>query len=453
VSGRATAGSRIASPFVLVGLILGLPLVALSLPSGAVPPTQAESEPNGDPGSADPLPGPACFVVGTGAITPIGDEDYWSFPGAAGETVWAYVDTGGMQNPDGDSRHAGLRIFHPNGTGTIERDIGDGTGNGGDSTIETELSPTVAGAVLSTSGTHFVRPVEAGDNAVVDPYRLFLATASLTTATQEPDDTTAQATPITRCPDVRSGSIFSGTDTDLYAVSVAPNEVVFVALDGDPERDGSGPDLVMDLLAPNGSDTLLTADSSGVTVPGNPAQEGDPAAEAFSFNIAEGGIYFVQVRPADPAQTGTYRLMVAGGIAAGGETKDQCAGRPATHLGTPGDDVLVGTGANETFVGLGGNDKITGGGGNDTMCGGPGKDTARGKSGKDRIFGEGGGDVLKGGGGKDTLKGGPGKDRLAGQGGNDNLRGQGGSDRLNGGPGTDRCAQGAGSGPEVSCER
>jgi Ca2+-binding RTX toxin-like protein len=439
-------------PSLLVGLALGLPVLALTAPGGAVPPTQPESEPNSDPGTADPLPGPACFVVGTGAISPTGDQDFWSFPGGAGATVWAYVDTGGPQNPGGDSRHAGLRIFHPNGTGTIERDIGDGTGNGGDSTIETELSPTIAGAALSSSGTHFVRPVEAGNNAVIDPYRLFLATTTLATATLEPNDTTAQATPITRCPDARAGSISGGMDADLYAVNVAPDEILFVALDGDPERDGSGPDLVVDLLAPNG-DTLLTADSSGVTVPGDPAQEGDPAAEGFSFDIAEGGTYIVSVRPADPAQTGTYRLMVAGGIATGEEKKDSCAGRAATHLGTPGDDVLVGTGADETFLGLGGNDKITGRGGNDTICAGPGKDTVRGKSGKDRIFGEGGGDVLKGGGGKDTVKGGPGRDRLAGQGGNDNLRGQGGSDRLNGGPGIDRCAQGAGRGPEISCER
>ncbi|MGH2737974.1 MAG: hypothetical protein ACRDHH_04100, partial [Actinomycetota bacterium] len=359
-------------PSLLVGFAIALSVGALSVPGGAVPPTQAESEPNGDPGTADPLPGPACFVTGTGAISPVGDQDFWSFAGTAGASVWAFVDTGGPQNPDGDSRHAGLRIFHPNGTGTIERDIGDGTGNGGDSSIETDQSPAIAGATLASSGTHFVRPVEAGDNAVIDPYTLFLATATLTTATLEPNDTTAEATPINRCPDVQSGSISTGMDVDLYAVKVAAGEVVFVALDGDPERDGSGPDLVVDLLAPNGSDILLTADSSGVTVPGDPAQEGDPAAEAFSFNIAGAGTYFVRVRPADLAQTGTYRLMVAGGIAAGGEKKDSCAGRTATHLGTPGDDVLVGTGADETFVGLGGNDRITGGGGNDTICAGPG---------------------------------------------------------------------------------
>ena len=416
-------------------LLAAVVLVTLVLPTAgqAVPPTQSESEPNGGPGTANALPGARCFVIGTGAITPTGDEDYWSFSGTGGDTAWAYVDTGGVQNPGANSRHAGLRLFHPNGTGTIERDNSDGTGNGGDSTVESEVSASIAGATLTSSGTHFARPVESGDNERIDPYRLFMAVATTTTATLEPNDTTAQATRITRCPDVRSGSISAGADVDLYAVTVAAGETLFIELDGDPERDGAGPDLVVDLLAPNGSDTLMTADSSGVTVPGT-VETGNPASEAFSFNIADAGTYFVRVRPLDPAQTGTYRLMVAGGVVTGGG-KVKCAGTVANQVGTSGSDVLMGTAADETFVALGGNDKILGKGGKDTICAGPGKD------------------AVKGGGGKDTVKGGPAKDRLAGQGGNDNLRGQGGSDRLNGGPGIDRCAQGPGTGREISCER
>jgi hypothetical protein len=406
--------------------------LVLATPGQAVPPTVSESEPNGAPGTANALPGAGCFVIGTGAITPTGDEDYWSFSGTAGDTVWSYVDTGGSQNPGANSRHAGLRLFHPNGTGTIERDNSDGTGNGGDSTVESEVSASIAGATLSSSGTHFARPVESGDNELIDPYRLFVAVATITTATLEPNDTTAEATRITRCPDVRSGSISAGADVDLYAVTVAGGETLFIQLDGDPERDGAGPDLVVDLLAPNGSDTLMTADSSGVTVPGT-VETGNPASEAFSFNVAAAGTYFVRVRPGDPAQTGTYRLMIAGGVATGGG-KVKCAGRVANQVGTTGNDVMKGTAAAETFLSLGGNDKILSEGGKDTICAGPGKD------------------AVKGGGGKDTLKGGPSGDRLAGQGGNDNLRGQGGSDRLHGGPGTDRCAQGPGRGPEIACE-
>jgi Ca2+-binding RTX toxin-like protein len=440
VSGRGTGASvrkRLLSR--LVVLVFSLLVLAVPALGGAVPPTQAESEANGDPGSADPLPGAGCFVIGSGAISPEGDQDYWSFSGTQGATVWAYIDTGGSQNPGADSRHAGMRLLDPSGVGTIERDDTDATGNGGDSSIETGASPAIGGATLLANGTHYLRPVESGNNEVIDPYRLFLAVATRTTATLEPNDTTAQATPITECPDVRSGLISPGTDVDLYAVNVAAGEVLFIELDGDPDRDGDGANFVVDLLNSNGSDILLTADSSQETVPGT-VETGNPAAEAFSFNIATAGTYFVRVRGWDPGHTGAYRLMIAGGVVTGGGGgggggKTSCAGTEANQVGTSGNDVLAGTKADETFVSLGGNDKIMGGGGKDTICAGPGKDTA------------------KGGGGKDTLRGGSGKDRLAGQGAGDALRGQGGSDRLNGGPGRDRCAQGGGTGSEASCER
>jgi Ca2+-binding RTX toxin-like protein len=149
-----------------------------------------------------------------------------------------------------------------------------------------------------------------------------------------------------------------------------------------------------------------------------------------------------------------------------GEGQNKCAGQTATQVGTAGDDVLVGTEGDDVILALGGNDVVKSRDGNDVVCGGPGNDRLRmgnsekggadmafGQGGRDKLFGQGGRDVLRGGAKKDLIKAGSGKDRLFGQGGNDNLRGQGGSDQLNGGPGIDRCAQGAGTGPEVSCER
>ena len=79
-----------------------------------------------------------------------------------------------------------------------------------------------------------------------------------------------------------------------------------------------------------------------------------------------------------------------------------CQGKPATIVGTSGNDVREGTSGQDVMVGLGGNDKLFGLAGNDTICGGSGKDTLKGGKGKD---------TLKGGPGKDKLKGGPGKDR------------------------------------------
>lgn len=75
-----------------------------------------------------------------------------------------------------------------------------------------------------------------------------------------------------------------------------------------------------------------------------------------------------------------------------------CEGRAATHLGTPGDDVLNGTNGDDVLVGLGGDDIITGSLGNDVICGDEGSDRLAGMAGNDRILGgldsDAGGDVI-----------------------------------------------------------
>jgi hypothetical protein len=88
-----------------------------------------------------------------------------------------------------------------------------------------------------------------------------------------------------------------------------------------------------------------------------------------------------------------------------------CKRRPATIVGTEGNDVRKGTSGKDVIVGLGGNDKLSGLAGNDLICGRAGKDTLRGGKGNDKLYGNAGKDTLKGGPGKDKLKGGRGKDK------------------------------------------
>ena len=59
----------------------------------------------------------------------------------------------------------------------------------------------------------------------------------------------------------------------------------------------------------------------------------------------------------------------------------KCDGRPATIVGTSGDDRLTGTNRDDVIVGLEGNDQITGGAGNDIICGSQGDDTLIGGAG------------------------------------------------------------------------
>jgi hypothetical protein len=93
-----------------------------------------------------------------------------------------------------------------------------------------------------------------------------------------------------------------------------------------------------------------------------------------------------------------------------GGTPVFCKGKPATIVGTNGNDVSSGTPARDVMVGLGGNDSLSGLAGNDLICGGKGKDNLNGGKGKDKLYGQKGKDKLRGKAGKDLCVGGPGKD-------------------------------------------
>ena len=68
-------------------------------------------------------------------------------------------------------------------------------------------------------------------------------------------------------------------------------------------------------------------------------------------------------------------------------TPPLCDGKPATIVGTSGDDVLNGTESDDVIVGRGGNDRLVGGEGNDTLCGFSGDDTLVGGPGDDVMLG------------------------------------------------------------------
>jgi Ca2+-binding RTX toxin-like protein len=93
-----------------------------------------------------------------------------------------------------------------------------------------------------------------------------------------------------------------------------------------------------------------------------------------------------------------------------GAAPPTCKGKPATIVGTNGNDVRKGTSGKDVIAGLGGNDTLSGLAGNDVICGGSGKDTLKGGKGKDTLLGQKGKDALKGGGGRDLCKGGKGTD-------------------------------------------
>jgi hypothetical protein len=120
-----------------------------------------------------------------------------------------------------------------------------------------------------------------------------------------------------------------------------------------------------------------------------------------------------------------------------------CDGRPATIVGTAGDDSISGTGSNDVVVARGGDDDVWGSGGSDIICGGKGDDRLEGAGGDDHLLGNAGEDVLQGDLGDDRLEGGYARDYL---------NGGAGDDRLAGGRGIDACLQASGRGRLTGCE-
>ena len=72
-----------------------------------------------------------------------------------------------------------------------------------------------------------------------------------------------------------------------------------------------------------------------------------------------------------------------------------CGGRPATIVGTPGQDVIVGTPGPDVIAALAGDDVVRGGGGDDVMCGGRGRDRLVSHRGRDTFHGGPGGDRIE----------------------------------------------------------
>lgn len=128
----------------------------------------------------------------------------------------------------------------------------------------------------------------------------------------------------------------------------------------------------------------------------------------------------------------------------------ECAGEPATMVGTEGQDEIIGTEGRDVIVGLGGQDRVEARGGDDLVCGGPGYDLLIGEAGNDELYSDAVGgslfgddgddglfgsdeiDDLNGGEGADSVYGADGRDRLSGGGGNDFVRGGRGPDALRG---------------------
>jgi Bacterial pre-peptidase C-terminal domain len=265
-----------------------------------------EVEPNNTPATATPLTSVSMCQAASGSISPIGDVDYYSFVAPPGARVWAFVDTSASPAGQNDSL---LTLFAPDGTTQIEQDDDDGTATSCGTTIVNQLSSAIAGRVLTAGGTYYLRVEGVGE--VVTSYKLLVVVTTSATAEFEPNNTSITANPIVTSGSpigVRNSAISPAGDVDYYSVDATAGSTLFISADGDPERDGVGTDVVVDLLQPDGSTVIISVDNSDNV--GFPA----PPAEAFCYAVPVSGTYFVRVSGFTSSKittTGTYSLMVA----------------------------------------------------------------------------------------------------------------------------------------------
>ena len=178
-----------------------------------------ETEPNGTAGTADSMATQLAatrYLLVAGAIDPGGDVDFYTFTAAAGSRIWLLADTGGPQTPASTGRDSVLDLLAADGTTVIETDDEDGTGNGGDGTIESGSASVIAGRTL-TAGGYYIRH----ESSSSEHHRSLSALVVITTEapTAEVGNNNNPSSRTRRSPwgffGLRSGSTSDG-DVDYY---------------------------------------------------------------------------------------------------------------------------------------------------------------------------------------------------------------------------------------------
>jgi hypothetical protein len=264
--------------------------------------TGSETEPNDTSGTATALTFTPTAIT-TAAINPGGDIDFYTFTAPAGSRIWIETDTGGVQNAGATSRDTVMDLLAADGTTVIENDDDDGTGNGGDGTIETGLASIIAGQTLTTGGTYFIRVQAFSVTGIVNPYRLFVSLTNVAATPEVEANNTAATANVANSPAFRSASIGVAADEDYYSVSANAGDTIFFPVDADPERDGTGTDLVVEFRSP--ADAILLSVDSSIT-----GSLANPAGEGANYTVNAAGTYFVKVRHFSATGTGTYNIHI-----------------------------------------------------------------------------------------------------------------------------------------------
>ena len=265
----------------------------ITAPNGAF---TSEVEPNNTSGTAQGLTGTKARVRGN--IQPGTDIDFYSFTAAAGDRFYGAVATSLSSGGSGLTGDATLELFEADGTTIIESDNDDGS--------FAATAPSIAGTVLVTGGTYFVkvRHSSGAPASEICPYDLYLQLRTGAPGTEsEPNNNGQTPNPI------GSGWI-SGTidpagppiDNDTFSIPLNAGDTIFISLDANPERDGTtfNPRIAIGLF----DNFFLLADGSAAV---------SPNSEAMFFTVREAGTYvvYVDTAVAGAGPTATYQLSTS----------------------------------------------------------------------------------------------------------------------------------------------
>lgn len=260
---------------------------ALALPAAALSQSFVEEiEPNGTAPQATLLGGTS--AVARGNIFLNGDVDYFSFSASAGDRVYAALMTSYSSNGSTDSQ---LYLYDTDGSTVLEFDEDDGSMG--------SLSSSIAGRVLPSTGTYYLRVNHFLASSQLRPYHLHLRVQSgAPTAEIEPNDSTAQVLPANGW---IAGTTSSAADVDQYSLNLNAGDTVFLSLDLDPERDTVEWNGQLGLGLFNG--IVLVVNDAGTTT---------PDSEAYFMTVKESGTYIVLVNvPSGDTTFGSYHLNVS----------------------------------------------------------------------------------------------------------------------------------------------
>ncbi len=270
-----------------------------SSPEGAAAGT-AEVEPNGTFATATALSGNNTQAHGN--IFPAADVDFYSFSALAGDRIYAATMTAFDASGSGNSN---LQLIASDGVTVIETDINDGTFNASSSSI--------AGALIPSNGTYYLRVAHNLATGTIRPYTLHLRVQTGAPAVEiEPNNSPATATPLNAAGHMTGTiSAVSPGESDFYSLSLNAGDSVYLSLDMNPERDAAvwNGRLGFGLFGNPPSNQILLAND-----PNAGASAADPNSEAFFFTVKDAGTYYVYVDSTVATGLGanaTYNLSVA----------------------------------------------------------------------------------------------------------------------------------------------